>query len=43
MKYFKIQNRAGKPQRWVECEFDSTKKQVTLYNDDFTILGIGLY
>lgn len=38
MRYFKISNN-----RWIKSKFDATKKQVTLYNDDFTILGIGLF
>jgi len=38
MKYYKIVN-----QIWIRSMFDPTKKQVTLYNDDFSVLGIGLY
>ncbi len=43
MKYYKILNRPMQPQIWVRCIFDDTKKQVKLYNDDFTVMGIGLY
>lgn len=44
MKYYKIHT-AGPfgLQKWVRCKFDPTKRQVKLYNDDFTIKGIGLY
>lgn len=44
MKYYKIHT-AGPfgLQKWVRCKFDPTKRQVKLYNEDFTIKGIGLY
>lgn len=42
MKYYKLENR-GFAQRWVECQFNPEKRQITLYNDDFIIMGIGLY
>lgn len=38
MKYYKIENN-----RWVETKFNSDKRQITLYNDDLTIFGTGLY
>ena len=38
MKYYRIIN-----QRWVKTKFDPSKRQVKLYNDDFTLMGIGLY
>lgn len=38
MKYYKIHQN-----NWVRSMLDNTKKQVILYNDDFTILGVGLY
>ena len=38
MKYYKIVNG-----QWQRAMFDPNKKQIKLYNDDFTVLGIGLY
>lgn len=43
MKYYRILNKPFAAQKWVRCKFDPTKKQVKLYNDDFSIKGIGLY
>lgn len=37
-KYFRIHNNTC-----VRTIFDPEKRQITLYNDDFTVLGIGLY
>jgi hypothetical protein len=37
-KYYRIYQN-----KWIRTVFDITKRQVTLYNDDLTILGIGLY
>lgn len=37
-KYYKIYQN-----RWIRTTFDITKRQITLYDDDFTVLGIGLY
>lgn len=30
-------------QRWISCEYDPTKRPVTLYDDNFEPYGIGLY
>lgn len=40
MKYFKL-NLSGT--QWVLSTFDSSKRQVTLYNDDLSMKGIGQY
>lgn len=44
MKYFKL-NASGT--NWIDCEFDESKRQITLYdyNDEGLIveIGIGLY
>ncbi len=38
MKYYKILNN-----KWIETEFNPDKRQINLYNDNFTFYGIGLY
>lgn len=40
MKYFKL-NIFGT--QWIECVLDETKRQISLYNDNFEFKGIGLY
>lgn len=43
MRYYRLLNEPFKAQRWVETKFDQSKRQINLYNDDFTFYGIGLY
>lgn len=38
MKYYRVIN--GK---WRACKFNPDMQQVKLYNDDFSLMGIGLY